>query len=286
MTSMNRPIFSGHETFACKSHWLKRGYDFVQEGKDFNDEKAVVYLGVGKNMVASIRYWMKAFGLLDKDGKLTPIAHLLLTNDGYDPYFEDLGSLWLMHFNIINEDYATAYRATFVDYHSQRNVIEKNKLQNYIKHKCFDNVSYRNQYNENTVKKDVNVLIHNYYNKKRSVESVENSNTLLAPLSLLREAEEPDMYVFNYASKSNVPAKIFLYALLISKQDSKSISFEAMSDLALMFCLTNNDLLAMLKQLCEEYFGILVFSDVAGIKELQIKSELLPEMVLKSYYTE
>ena len=61
---MARPIFSGHESFACKSHWLKRGYDFVIADRNFNDDDAVVHLGVGKNMVASIRFWMKAIGLL------------------------------------------------------------------------------------------------------------------------------------------------------------------------------------------------------------------------------
>ena len=29
---MKKPVFSGHESFACKSHWLKRGYDFVLAG--------------------------------------------------------------------------------------------------------------------------------------------------------------------------------------------------------------------------------------------------------------
>ena len=47
---MIKPIFSGHESFACKSHWLKRGYDFVVAGKNFNDDEAVVHLGVGKNL--------------------------------------------------------------------------------------------------------------------------------------------------------------------------------------------------------------------------------------------
>ena len=68
MTNKNqyrkKPVFSGHESFACKSHWLKRGYDFVLAGHSFNNEDAVVHLGVGKNMVNSIKYWMRAFGLL------------------------------------------------------------------------------------------------------------------------------------------------------------------------------------------------------------------------------
>ena len=59
--NISKPIFSGHESFACKSHWLKRGYDFVNAGNNFNDDEAVVHLGVGKNMVASIRFWLKAF---------------------------------------------------------------------------------------------------------------------------------------------------------------------------------------------------------------------------------
>lgn len=76
---MARPIFSGHESFACKSHWLKRGYDFVIADRNFNDDDAVVHLGVGKNMVASIRFWMKAIGLL-QDNELNPIHTLTISS--------------------------------------------------------------------------------------------------------------------------------------------------------------------------------------------------------------
>ena len=107
MTNKNqyrkKPVFSGHESFACKSLWLKRGYDFVIAGHSFNNEDAVVHLGVGKNMVNSIKYWMRAFGLLKAEGELTSLAHKLMSNEnGYDPFFEDTGSLWLLHFNLIN----------------------------------------------------------------------------------------------------------------------------------------------------------------------------------------
>ncbi|EHB92509.1 hypothetical protein HMPREF9450_00713 [Alistipes indistinctus YIT 12060] len=182
---------------------------------------------------------MKAFGLLNRDGILSSIAHKLLNTDrGYDPFFEDIGSLWLMHFNIVNENYATAYRTTFIDYHSQRNVIDKLKLQNFIKHLCFDNPNYRSLYNENTVRKDLNVLIHNYCAKWNS--GVEDSNTIFAPLNLIRETED-GTYMFNYDSRNIVPANIFLYALLAVFPDSKSISFESMRELSLIFCLMNND---------------------------------------------
>lgn len=279
---MEKPIFSGHESFACKSHWLKRGYDFVLAGNNFNDEGAVVRLGVGKNMVNAIRFWMRAFGLLKPEEGLTSLAHKLMDNEnGYDPFFENMGSLWLLHFNLINEDYATIYPSTFIDYHRQRNLIDKVKLQNFIKHLCFDGTSYKNLYNENTVKRDIGVLLHNYCS--HSGGNIEESNMLLAPLNLIQETDS-GMYIFNYDTRNIVPADIFLYALLVLFPDSKSISFESMKDLALIFCLTNNDLLSIVKQLCAEYPNQIIFSDVAGIKELQIRGSVSMDTILNNYY--
>lgn len=69
--------------------------------------------------------WMKAIGLL-QDNELNPIADYLFNDgNGQDPYIEDIGTLWLLHFMLINTQYATIYKTTFVDYHRQRNIIEK-----------------------------------------------------------------------------------------------------------------------------------------------------------------
>lgn len=278
---MAKPVFSGHESFACKSHWLKRGYDFVESERNFNDEDAVLYLGVGKNMVASIRFWLKAMGLLNEN-TLTPIANYLFDNEeGKDPYLEDIGTLWLLHFSLVNVDYATIYKTVFVDYHHQRNIIEKNKLQNYIKHICFDETSYKKLYNENTVKRDIGVMLHNYCVKTNT--NFEDTNTLFVPLNLIRELDK-DVYVFNYQTRSEVPCLIFLYALLIQFKGRSSISFEEITELSLIFCLTNNDLLEIIKSLCNLYPSDIVFSDVAGIKELQFHTELNPIEVLNRYY--
>ena len=72
--SVTKYTFSGHESFTCKTLWLKKGYDFIRNNNNFNSPDSVVELGVGKNMVASIRYWMRAFGLTENDG---PIIFLI-----------------------------------------------------------------------------------------------------------------------------------------------------------------------------------------------------------------
>ena len=82
--------FSGHESFPCKSLWLKKGYDFVVGGNDFNSSDAVITLGVGKNMVASILFWFRAFGITDND-VLTELGNYLFDETkGKDKYLEDI----------------------------------------------------------------------------------------------------------------------------------------------------------------------------------------------------
>ena len=61
--------FSGHETFAFRYTWLKKGVDaFTADADVFRSERAIVTLGVGKNMVSSIRYWAGATGVFDGAG--------------------------------------------------------------------------------------------------------------------------------------------------------------------------------------------------------------------------
>ena len=108
---------------------------------------------------------------------------------------------------------------------------------------------------------------------------------MLAPLNLINEAEK-DSYIFNYDACSKVPSLIFLYALLIRCKGQNSVSFDDIAELALIFCLTNNDVIELIKRLCLQYPSEIVFSDVAGIKELQFKTSPAPIEVLNKYYEE
>ena len=69
--------FSGHETFHCRQFWLKKGYDFVKQQGQFADGDAVSALGVGRNMVIAIQFWLKSFGLIDEALQTTPLARAI-----------------------------------------------------------------------------------------------------------------------------------------------------------------------------------------------------------------
>ena len=77
LSYLTNPSFSGHQTFPFRYTWLKKGVDAVTEDPTiFSSENASVTLGVGKNMVSSIRHWCNVARLIETDngqrGKLAP----------------------------------------------------------------------------------------------------------------------------------------------------------------------------------------------------------------------
>lgn len=282
--------FSGHESFPCKTLWLKKGYDFVKNGKNFNDPTAVVDLGVGKNMVSAVRYWYKAFGLSDESGTTWIADYVLDSLTGKDPYLEDLGTLWLMHFLLIHSEEASLYKMFFVDFQKERRLFDREQVVSFVKRKMME-TGKENLFNENTVKKDVGVLLLNYC-LPRNPQSNEDFSTLLMDLDLLRQSEKKDnsedkkdKYFFNIEGKKQVTPEVFLFALLLTKEDAdNSVSYDTLRDVGLMFCMTDLEVIDMLNQLSETYSDALAYSDVAGIRQLQFIKQLDAKQVLEKYY--
>ena len=64
------PSFAGHQTFALRAGWLKKGLDAIEDDPQiFTRDDALVVLGVGKNMVSAIRHWLLATGLARVTGR-------------------------------------------------------------------------------------------------------------------------------------------------------------------------------------------------------------------------
>lgn len=96
-------VFSGHETFPCRYAWLPKAFLAINaDPKAFaDDEQAMVAMGVGKNMVRAIRFWVQAADIAVPAKKggyaLNRFGHQLLAPNGFDPYLEDIRTLWLIH---------------------------------------------------------------------------------------------------------------------------------------------------------------------------------------------
>ncbi len=98
--------FSGHETFPCRYAWLPKAFAEIQALPDAlaDDETAMVALGLGKNMVKSLRFWLHVSGIAtaNRDGTFHPteFGREIFGKAGADPFLEDIRTLWLLHWQI------------------------------------------------------------------------------------------------------------------------------------------------------------------------------------------
>ena len=282
MSNTIKYTFSGHESFPCKTLWLKKGYDFVKERGNWNDADSVVKLGVGKNMVASIRYWMRAFGLTQND-TLTDIADYIFdTDSGKDPFVEDLGTLWLLHYLLVSTGEATLYKLLFTRFQRERLTFEREHLVSFVKRTMTEDGKIKT-YNENTVKKDVGVLLQNYVQPQR-MQSMEDYSSLLIDLDLIRQSADGKQYVFNVEGKRQLPLVILLYAIAKEKGDDNSVDYDTLQSIGNMFCLNDMELITMLMAIQVKFPDLLRYSDTAGLRQVQFLKQVSPNEVLTYYY--
>lgn len=276
--------FSGHESFPCKTLWLKKGFDYVCNENDFNNQDAVVKLGVGKNMVASIRFWLKVFGIIDMEGKTTKLGKYLFDEaEGRDKYLEDLATLWLLHYNIVNLQEATLYNWLFCGIQRERTQFERDQIVAYAKLRMAE-AGRQSLFNENTVKKDAGVLLQNYVLPRKALSN-EDYSSLLLDLDLIRQNTEGKGYYFNVNGKRKVSKEVFLFGLLKMKGNDNTIPYETIQEkLGLTFCMNDAETIEMLKNLARSYSDYLSYSDVAGIRQVQFMLPMNEYNVLDDYY--
>ncbi|MCY4561535.1 MAG: DUF4007 family protein [Flavobacteriaceae bacterium] len=285
-SSIKNFTFSGHNSFQCRQLWLKKGYDYIIEENSFTDEKAVVKLGVGKNMVSAIRFWLKAFNVIDGKDNPTEFGFRLFDHDdGYDPFLEDEASLWLLHYQLIKNEMASIYSIIFNNFRKEKLLFDKEIFINYLKR--IQDVNPELSFNENTVNKDFNVFVNMY--KGDSSEIEDSFSGILSELDLLTtigKGKEEKLQIENNL-RNNLPDAIVLFIILDNPNYGNPISLNALefdkNGPASIFALNRTGLLNKITDFMSNYKNI-TFTDHAGIKELQFKNKPDKFSVLDKYY--
>ena len=214
----------GHEKFPLREGWLNKGLSaaITRGTKVFLDKKAPDVLGVGTNMVKSMRYWMQSCGLLVKEGnkeKLSKFAHIIYDND---PYIEDVFTLWLLHSNLAKNIYsATVWYMFFNTFEAEE--FTKDDLLKRMRLELFKYVG--KNVTESSVHDDVDVLLNMY--SKRNLKNDDPEDKIICPfasLGLLRREE--DTYYKMQPDLRKVSEYLVLYELSCMFEKEKSLSIE------------------------------------------------------------
>ena len=301
-----------HETFVPRYGWLTKGYVRCAESPHvFNDDDAIEQLGVGKNMVRSIRFWCLVLGLLEEPGKdsdlgkgalspgalgirligqFLPVENRVNTETGWDPYLEDIASLWLLHWQIFRQPFnAVSWPLAFNFCGLQS--FSQQELGASIIDIAGDDARLA-AISPRSYEKDAVCIIHMY------TQSAKIGNEIRCPfnaLGLIKSTPENSHFCFDVGKKNTLPPLIFL-AACFSYAESLESSTQTLSlnqivygadSPGIAFKMTETECGRLLEQAVNA-FGDVRFIEFAGTRQLHFDGEpsALYWACLEQYYKE
>lgn len=294
--------FSGHETFSFRYGWLKKGLDAQSlRATIFSDDDAMTVLGVGKNMVRSMRHWCLATRVLEdvetprrrRGESLRPSAFgkAVFSDRGLDPYLEDLGTAWLLHWQLASlPDRATSWFWAFNWVHEMEFTKEAlvAALERWIA------VYGSKQVSRATLQRDIDCLLHTYVAPRAARGAVleDSLDCPLVELGLIRQTDETSTYSFNRGAQPRLSDAVLLYAVLdFWNREKEHLKTLSLYDLAhapgspgRVLKLDEDSLAARAEQFERLTHGRVVYDETAGLKQLFRKGVISPADSLRMVY--
>jgi hypothetical protein len=294
--SSNQTSFGRHETFPLRYSWLTKGFSAWCENPNlFDQEDATVTLGVGKNMVTAIRYWMLAAQAVTVEGrslKPTVLGKSVFSLPGWDPYLEDDTTIWLIHWLIAsNPSWATTPFWFFNRFHKPEFTSKElhDALTDFITEELSARIS------TSTIKHDAALLLRMY---ERTTESkaFPIEEALDSPLSMLGLLKHPEGSRFHESKpdlRAKLPIAAFGYSVseLFDQLAATSMPIERLlhsdgttASPGSVFRLTEEGLIAKLEAMVAWLPGTYELRETAGVHQLYRLTGIAPMELLRMHY--
>ena len=280
-----RPQFAGHETFPLRHGWLKRAVDAVKAdpaARPFQADDAIAAFGVGKNMVASIRHWALACGLLeaaeaiDKSGRYKPtrLAHAIYSPFG-DPYSEHPATIWLLHWHVAAfPGRATVWYWLFSEFHEPD--FDRERLRTALL-RSLNEAGLADRVSDKTLQRDVECALRCYAPRVPSGGArEEHVECPFADLGLIVATRGRDGYAFRRGPKRTLADEVLLYAVVgfwtRVHPDARTLSLESLAhepgSPGRVFQLDEERLATALSRLPALTHDDVRFSEAGGLRQL------------------
>lgn len=294
----DKMAFGRHETFAARYGWLSKGFQAMTEegGKGiFESDEATVRLGVGKNMVAAIKYWLRACRMIEPvENIATDLGKQLLSEKGFDPYLEDEATIWLLHWLLAtNAEIATSWYWFFNRFHKPE--FTGQELTTALTDFVNDQVINKKKPSSGTLKNDA-LLIPRMYTQSKGGTRTPIEEALDSPFALLKLITQNAggrSYQSRPSSRPDLPLGVLGFAVceMFAMKETTAIPIEDFMyskdnfpAIGSVFRLTENDLVSKLEKLVDYIPGIFDIRDTAGQHQLYLSGEIdAIEFVIEHY---
>ncbi len=286
--------FRAHETFFIRKGWLSKGIKNIEKSPMLFSDRSINpmdILGIGANMVKSLRYWLQAVGLTEeirtkkRKQVFTQIGEIILRED---PYIEELGTLWLLQYELCkSEELATSWFYFFNEFPLNEFTKEDFVLgiSNFVKLKGEEVPSRSIEDDFNCI---VNTYIPRYKLNAQKIRPEDNMDCPFGELGLLDlQNGKKKVYRKTVPLKDSISPIILLACILAQADDAREISLQSIlrgkGSVGKIFNLDVITLMDILGQ--AELQGYIRIVRTAGLDVIRISKENMKALdFVEEYY--
>lgn len=285
--------FRAHETFFIRKGWLSKGIkNVVADPAVFmgNSGNPMDVLGIGSNMVKSLRYWLQTVGLTTepaygkKEQSLTDFGKLVKK---YDPYIEELGTLWLLQYHLAkNLNDATSWYFFFNEF----KLMEFDK-DDFVRQLTAFLRMQNEEVSERSLEDDYNCIINTYLSRMKSnpekVQPESNIDCPLGELGLIDISNKKNKIYRKVSPKKETIHPLVVFAVIIDQAcGAKEIKISSLqNDKLNIGKIFNLDIISLTSILYElELLGYIKVVRTAGLDIIKINGDFSFISSVEEYY--
>lgn len=219
--------FGQHQSFYLRINWLRKALKYIDNGnnngKFLYHDMAPEILGLGKNMVQSLRYWVGATEVVSIEKNNMIVTNFGLLLNDYDRFIEIRDTASIVHYHLVDEQEPSTTWYWYFN-HCNRKIATKDELLNEL-------ISWISKNNikkpsETSLKRDIDCLIRMYSDREKTEDPEEVIQSPLCNIGLI--SEEKKNVVKRSPNYTSIGIGALMYCLLKYKENNKitTISIE------------------------------------------------------------
>lgn len=276
-----------HETFNLRKGWLRKGVKNILNDPTLFTNKNINpcnQLGIGTNMVKSLRYWLIVTGIteeaIDKGKHIQRLTKLGELINNYDKYFEEDGTQWLIQYRLAtNKNNATAWYWFFNEFNIQEfdKELFVKELDDYLEAEGFS-------CSTKMLTDEYACLLNTYYSKNKEEDPEETNSCPLTSLKLIIKSEG-NVYRKNVPARDSIPPLIAL-AVIVAENKSNEINISELVDkpnsISKIFNLDRSTLFYILEALVK--MDMITMPRTAGLDVVRFNEAYTFDGLVEKYY--
>lgn len=279
--------FGQHQSFYLRIYWLRKAIQQIEiNNRFFYEKNASELIGLGTNMVNSLKHWIVAADICEVDKResdnkvihrKSPFGEIF---DSYDPYIELNDTASIIHYHLVDDiEPCTTWYWFFNEY--DKSSFEKEEV--FDDYLTWLNKNYDSKNSTNTLERDLECLLKQYYSKSTISDPEE---VIQSPLTSLKLIEEKEGRIYKKSPKyEEIGLSALMYILLKYNQYEISIDeIENAKNLwGKVFNMQRNEIVKAIEQLASESRYPLVFDRTNRLDLIRLE-QVDPIEFLKEEY--